>query len=150
VVVPTPRVEDVIIVGFKQRAVTVALVLWALGCGGSPVAPGDVPYGQPFDLKVGESLRVGDDGLGVTFQSVKSDSRCPMDAMCIQMGDAVAALQFEVDGKTLTRDLHTDPAKTEARLDRYVVRLVTLLPYPSAARPTAPDDYVAQLRVDKD
>ena len=139
--------EDVVISGVRLCAIVLAAA--ALGCGGNAVAPGEVPYGQPFELKVGESIRVGNDGVGVTFESVKSDSRCPIDAVCIQAGDAVVALRFDLDGKTLTRDVHTDQGKSEVTLDRYSVRLVSLQPFPRSDRPTSPNDYVAQLRIDR-
>lgn len=40
------------------------------------------PLGQPFDLRPGASAAV-EGGLKVTFERVPSDSRCPMDALCI-------------------------------------------------------------------
>lgn len=135
--------------GFSQWAVSVACLLAVSGCGGAPSAPGDVPYGRAVDLRIGEPIRVGDDGLQVTFESVKSDSRCPIDANCIQEGDAVIAVLFRVDGASTSRDLHTDLAKAEARLDRYSVRLLSLQPYPRSDHPAQPGDYIAQVRVDR-
>ena len=82
----------------------------------SPSAPGDVPYGERFDLKVGESARVGDDSVGVTFEAVRSDSRCPIDAICLHSGDAVVALRFTVGGKTLAKDMLTEQNTTEVVL----------------------------------
>ena len=130
------------------RRCVVVLAVAALGCGGNVLAPGEVPYGQPFDLKVGESARVGDDSVGVTFEAVKSDSRCPIDAICIQAGEAVVALRFSVDGKTLAKEMGTEQGKSEVVLDRYSVRVVSLQPYPRSDRPTTPADYVARLRLD--
>jgi hypothetical protein len=132
--------------GVKRSVVVLAVA--ALGCGGNALAPGDVPYGQPFDLKVGESARVGDDSVGVTFEAVKSDSRCPIDAICVHAGEAVVALRFAVDGETLAKDMGTEHGKSEVVLDRYSIRVVSLQPYPRSDRPTAPGDYVAQLRLD--
>lgn len=121
----------------------------AAGCGDSPSAPGDVPYGEQFNLKIGESIRVGSDGVGVTFEAVKSDSRCPIDAICIQNGDAVAAVRFDLDGRTLRRDLNTERGTSEVVLDRYSVRVVSLQPYPRSDRPTPPAEYVAQLQLNR-
>ena len=102
--------------GVKRCVVVLAVA--ALGCGGNVLAPGEVPYGQPFDLKVGESARVGDDRVGVTFEAVKSDSRCPIDAICITAGEAVVALRFSVDGRTLAKEMGTEQGKSEVVLDR--------------------------------
>ena len=133
-----------------MRAVKASVMVAALaaaGCADSPSAPGDVPYGERFGLKIGESVRVGDDGVEVTFEAVRSDSRCPIDATCLHNGEAVAALRFTVGGRTLTRDMLTEQNKTEV-VDRYAVRVISLQPYPRSDRPTAPADYVAQLQLD--
>lgn len=135
--------------GFGRAMGVGLLAVSAVSCGGTVTAPGDVPYGERFDLKVGASRRVGDDGLRVAFQSVKSDSRCPIDAICIDAGNAVAAFTFTVDDRTLSRDVHTNPPQNRVSLDRYSVQLLELQPYPRSDRPTPPAEYVAQVRVDR-
>lgn len=135
-----------------NRLVRCAVVLGAViaaGCGDSPSAPGDVPYGARADIKAGQSVRVGDDGLKATFTAVTSDSRCPLDALCIDAGNAVLAFRFDVDGKALERNLQTRDNQVPVPVDGFRVRLLGLQPYPRSDRPIAPADYIAQIQVDK-
>jgi hypothetical protein len=135
-------------IGFVRCAVVLG-TLAAAGCGGSPSAPGDVPYGTRVDIKAGKPVRIGDDGLKTTFTAVTSESRCPMDALCIDSGNAVLAFRFEVDGGAIDRDLHTKAGQTAVPIDGFAVTLLALDPYPRSDCPIAPSDYVAQIRVDK-
>ena len=135
-------------VGTARASASFLLFLLA-GCGGSPAAPGEVPYGQRFDLRAGQRTTVGDDGLAVTFQTVKSDARCPLNATCIDIGDAVIALVLEHGGRAESRDIHTKPPRSQLRVDRFSLTLEALQPYPWSDRPVVPADYTATLKVDR-
>jgi hypothetical protein len=118
-----------------------------VGCASSAAAPGDVLYDSPFELKVGESITVGDDGVRLTFEQVVSDSRCPSDVNCIQAGEAIVALRLERADVSVEQRVSTNPARATARLDGFEVTLLSLAPYPRTDLDIAPDDYVATLRV---
>ncbi len=133
----------------RLRAGGFVLLMVLAACGGSPTAPGEVPYGQRFELKAGQRVTVGDHGLAVTFETVKSDSRCPLDATCIDIGDAVIALVLEHDRRTEAHDIHTKPPLSELRVDRFTLKLEELQPYPWSDRPVVPADYTATLSVDR-
>src|SRR5262245_10301992 len=138
----------------RMRAHTVRTVLavgiasLSLACTGNPTQPTDIPLGQSFDLRSGASATL-QDGLKVTFNSVQSDSRCPMDAICIWGGDATVKVALSRSGGShAERDLHTDIGGSQAAYLSYVIKLVTLAPYPRSDRPILPEDYVATLVVD--
>ena len=135
--------------GIRHGAMLLALFLAASACGGAPTAPGEVPYGRRFDLKAGQRITVGDDGLAVTFQAVKSDGRCPLDATCIDIGDAVVALRLEMDGREESRDIHTKPPQSQLRVDGYAITLQSLQPYPWSNPERPREEYVAQLSVER-
>jgi hypothetical protein len=79
----------------------------SLGCGGSSTSPTEVQLGQVFELRAGASATL-QDGLKVTFDGVRSDSRCPMDALCVWAGDAVVAVRLShAAGSPAERELHT-------------------------------------------
>ena len=101
--------------------------------------------GRAFDMKIGETIGIGD--LRLTFKSVESDSRCPIDAICVWAGDAEIALRIEQDGKAAVAALHTtlEPKKTE--WNGYTIALVSIAPSRKANTPVDPDDYRAQLVV---
>ena len=118
-----------------------------LGCMDSPTRPSEIPLGQSFELHPGTSAILRD-GLKVTFDGVRSDSRCPMDALCVWAGDATVAVRLSQPPATQAeRALHTDPSGSEAQYLAYVIKLVALAPYPRSDRQIRPDDYVATLTV---
>jgi hypothetical protein len=123
------------------------IALLSSACAGSSTSPGDTPLGQPFELRAGTAA-VLDGGLKVTFERVPSDSRCPMDALCIRAGEALVALTISQDGRNaVARELRTDSAGSETSYSGYSIRLIGLAPYPRSDRQILPDDYVATLAV---
>jgi hypothetical protein len=125
-----------------------AVASLSLGCGSNPAQPSNLPLGQSFDLRSGSSAAL-QDGLRVTFTGVPSDSRCPMDAMCIWAGDAIAKVSLsQSGGSPADLDLHTGAGGSQASYLGYVITLTVLAPYPRSDRPIRPQDYVATLVVD--
>lgn len=111
--------------------------------------PGDV------QLQVGQTATLDGGALQVTFVDVIEDSRCPMDVMCVWMGRAIVALHVVVDG--VDRDevmvtLYPGPQAQrqpdrDAMVDRYVLSLADLQPYPRAGQPQPLDQRVATIHV---
>ena len=121
----------------------VPLLLLIAGCSGSPTGPDRVQANQPFDLKVGQSA-VMTDGLRVRFDQVRSDSRCPMDALCVRAGEAVIAVTLSVPGEaSAARDLQTVAAQSHTSYSRFTITLSQLQPYPRSDRRIESDDYIA-------
>lgn len=103
---------------------------------------------QPFDLRVGASATLPD-GVKVRFDAVTSDSRCPLDAICVWAGEAVVAVSLlQTTGAQVQRELRTTPGASEATYPAHIVRLVALAPYPRSTELVRPADYVATLSVD--
>jgi len=133
-----------------MRVVVVAACLAAVvslgGCTGSSTTPGQIPLGQSFELRAGTSAAL-QDGLTVAFETVRSDSRCPMDATCVWAGDAIVAVQLsQSGGNQAARELHVNPgvpSGSEASYLTYSIKLVTLTPYPRSDQAIQPNDYVA-------
>jgi hypothetical protein len=128
--------------------VVLAATTLSFGCAADPAQPSR-PLGQPFDVRAGTTAVVGDD-LRVTFTGVKSDSRCPMDAVCIQAGEAIVALTLSPSAAApVERELRTSPGLSEVSYLSYVVKLVALAPYPKSTQQIRPEDYVATLTIDR-
>lgn len=102
-------------------------------------------FGRAFDIKIGETIGVGD--LRLTFNSVAGDSRCPIDAVCVWAGDAEIALRIEQGGQSAVAALHTnvEPKKTE--WNGYTISFVSIAPSRRAATPPDPKDYLATIVV---
>jgi hypothetical protein len=118
------------------------LLLLLAGCA-SPTQPDRVPRGEPFDLRIGESALTTDD-VGIKFDTVRSDSRCPMDAICVRAGEAVIALTISRVGEIPAgRELDTTPARSSATFQNVLITLRELQPYPRSDRQLRLEDYVA-------
>ncbi len=112
------------------------------GCSG-PTAPDRVPKGEPFDVRVGQSALTTDD-LRIKFDTVRSDSRCPMDALCVRAGEAVIAVTVARVGEVaIGRELDTTPARSSTTYLNFTITLSALQPYPRSDRQIQPADYVA-------
>ena len=123
----------------KYWAVVVLLVA---GCS-SPTRPDRVPKGEPFNLRIGESALTTDD-VRIRFDTVRSDSRCPMDALCVRAGEAVIALTVSRRGEIpVGRELDTTPARSTTTFLNFTITLSSLQPYPRSDRQIQPGDYVA-------
>ena len=120
------------------------------GCARDLPRPSQVPFGRPFDVRAGASATLPE-GLAVTFDRVRADSRCPMDVTCISAGDAVVIVLLASPGGALSeRELHTNPggaAVADTSYLSYAITLVALAPYPRTDRPIRPEDCVATLTV---
>ena len=123
------------------RIFVIVMALVAAACN-SPSGP-DAVAGEPFELKAGASS-VLPDGMTLKFDRVESDSRCPIDAICITAGDAIVTITLTPErGGSSSRQLHTQPGGSQISYGSYNIALTELQPYPRSSRPANPADYVA-------
>lgn len=117
----------------------------AFGCARhqpQPVAPG-----LEFELPLGQAAAVSG-GPVVTFREVIEDSRCPIDAICIQAGRATVRLTLAQGGTTRDLVLATREGREADTSGQYEIRLLSLLPPRSAAAPLPADAYRVTLLID--
>lgn len=113
----------------------------------SPSAPS--PVSRQVILAPGQSASVTEAGFAIRFEGVSGDSRCPIDAICIQGGDALVRIAvLPSRGSTQAYALHTGDMRPVAHED-VTIALVDLTPYPYSAHPIQPDDYRVTLRVSR-
>ena len=133
----------------RSAALAVSLTLVLAACAENPTGS-SVATGSEFQLRAGESVAIEGADLGLRFDLVASDSRCPADAICITLGDAEAVFTAAQVGRAATSlTLHTatrDGQRTT--VGAWTLTLLRLDPYPSSGRPIPPGDYRASLRVD--
>ncbi|MGE5926151.1 MAG: hypothetical protein ACM357_02270 [Gemmatimonadota bacterium] len=106
-----------------------------------------VPAGAEFEVPLGVTVRVAG-GPAVTFAEVLEDSRCPIDAVCVQAGRATVRLTVDHGGMREEFRLSTREGAVADTVGRHAVRLVAVLPAPRAASPTPRDAYRVMLQVD--
>jgi hypothetical protein len=108
----------------------------------SPTAPET----SPVTLAIGQSVPLPGTPLSVRFTGVPNDSRCPKEALCIQLGEAVVALEAGSGSNSSRLELRTSDAGRVAHVEGYRIELQSLQPYPSASHPIAPAEYRATLQ----
>jgi hypothetical protein len=124
-------------------ALTLIGLLMLAGCDErTPTSP-SVPLNQPFTLAVGESATIAGAAARLEVLRVSGDSRCPVDAICIQGGDAVVHIAVH-DRGVAEYELHTgDAARASVRHGVLRITLVDLQPYPFSSRTIGPGEYRA-------
>jgi hypothetical protein len=131
-----------------MRLLFIVAVLAICGCSGGPTQPDRIPAGRAFDLGVGQTAMMTD-GLRIRFDTVRSDSRCPMDALCVRAGEAVIAITLSLPGEAaIGRELETVPARSRTTYSRFTITLSQVQPYPRSDRQIQPRDYVATFIVE--
>ena len=104
---------------------------------GAVEPPARHALGDTVRIAVTRSALFDGGALRVTFVAKESESRCPANAMCVQMGDASALVRLEGAGRSVDRSLHTSVEPRGAAHAGYRVRLVNLEPYPGTELPEA-------------
>ncbi len=123
------------------------LFTMSVGCASIPTQPSPLPLGKSFELRAGASATV-QGGLTIVFERVASDSRCPMDALCVWAGDATLSLRLSAStGQPAIRELHTQDSGSELSYSNCTIALIGLAPYPRSDRPIQASDYVATFSV---
>ncbi len=127
----------------RVRVTVLSLVLAACH---SPTAP-TVEVNEQFSLAPGETAIVRESLARVRFLGVQNDSRCPMNALCIQQGDATVRLDISGGGASQrTYDLTVNAGKS-ALHGALTIALEQLQPYPVLPATIQPGDYRATFRV---
>lgn len=138
-----------------SRGFLAVAALGVAGCGAAEPGPvaGEELQGGPVvvaavdgrvRLAPGETARLAGGTVFLTFLEVQSDSRCPIDAVCIHEGNAAVAVRVRAGSgptRTLTLGTHEDPRQVE--VGGILIRLERLEPAPRAAESTPRGDYRA-------
>jgi hypothetical protein len=101
--------------------------------------------GNSFKIKLGQTLEFQDADLSVTFEELLEDSRCPEGATCFWAGNGRVIIQLN----DLQTELNTylDPKSID--LAGFEIELLSLTPYPEINNEVEPEDYFAELVVEK-
>lgn len=126
------------------------LLICPLACASNPAGQGNPQdAGTPVVLAPGESRRIPDTDLTISFVRVVEDSRCPTGVTCIREGDAAVLLRVDKPGIPASEmTLHTSgPGAVEQSVDNVTIRLAGVTPYPAADSKPRPDEYRVTLLI---
>jgi len=113
-----------------------------------PSASDVIAVDRDFDLKPGQTARVGGTAITVSFVGVPEDSRCPVDVQCVWAGNgAVSLVVTDETGAKSTVILNTTLSPRSARVSGYEINFAGLKPEPKQGSPIPLANYVATLRV---
>ena len=103
-----------------------------------------------FFLRVGQEVRAPDSTMRIGFGGVRSDSRCPVDVICVWQGDAAVEIGVAFGmGPTVPYVLHTALEPRSVELGIYRITLAEVRPVPVSTSRIPPDHYVAGLRLER-
>jgi hypothetical protein len=110
-------------------------------------------------LKIGETLHY-DEGLSITFLAVGKDHRCPINARCIDAGDAEVILRVKLDNqkpRTVTLHTHKKPRQLVIPVEypdgmagipkSYLISVASLSPLPYIGKKIRRRDYRLKLAI---
>lgn len=102
-----------------------------------------VKLGEEFALKLGNHATLQGMDLTIVFRDVIEDSRCPEGAVCVWEGNAKIVLGVNQTAIALNTTLEPKQVSYSA----FVIRLLSLYPYPKFGQQIKKEDYVAALIV---
>jgi hypothetical protein len=112
--------------------------------------PTEAKLNKEFEIQVGKSVSIRNEGMKISFSNVAEDSRCPEGVACVWAGNGKVVLKLSKAGKrSATMSLNTglDPKHDIYR--GYDVKLVSLNPYPKKNVGIKKEEYVARLVVSR-
>ncbi len=128
-------------------SIIVSLLILA-GCSDTSTNFNEVELNKEFNLQLGDSAILANQGLVIKFKTVSEDSRCPIGLRCFWAGNATVVLELKSSGA----DMHTVELKTYldpkyVEFSDLIIILNDLNPYPKQDEIINPPDYVAKLVV---
>jgi len=106
--------------------------------------------GQEFTIGVGQSVKVSEEDLVITFNEVTGDSRCPQNVTCIWAGEVKAKVTVDYEGKEYPIELVEPGSADKAEYEFSGYTLVYHIdPYPIAEEEISSDEYRLTMTITK-
>ena len=130
-----------------RHAFLILLAAATLGCDSSPTQP--APLNTEFTLAPGQTAAIDQGSVRLKFVEVLRDSRCPINAICVTAGEAVA--RIEISGGLNRLETHEIAAYSTKTFDTFdvTVEFPNLQPHPFAPHVIPPADYRATFKVSR-
>jgi hypothetical protein len=123
------------------------------GCDSAPaIAPGIGAhrFGETFTTAAGK-LEIIPNQIGISYEEVSDDSRCPKNVTCVWQGAATVNMVAMVEGDQPEQhrfQLATAPESARSVVYKgFRVELIDVTPHPDGSAKPAPEHYRVSLRV---
>jgi len=127
-----------------------AILLATSGCGGGP---SDIKarINEEFSLSMGQRALIVGENLGIRFEEVTEDSRCPREVTCIWAGRVTCMVEITQASASYRMALTEPGLSDEYSRESYEGYELAfhVTPYPEAGKKILPDEYRLLLTVSK-
>ena len=134
-----------------KGAALAAFMLAAVGATLPAAAQTLVQLGVPFGMRIGDTVEIEGHVMTVTLTALVEDSRCPIDALCIQAGRVVIGLAvtvgLDLPGRP-AEDVTIDTMGETATVAGVVLNLLQAKPSRRSTETIEPEDMGFLLRAD--
>ncbi len=113
-------------------AILFLLLILLLNCSDSITNP-NTPFAlsDTVKIKYKETVHHEKENISLTFNSLISDSRCPIGVLCVWEGNAKIGFKFSNQNNSVNFSLHTYRNFTrDTTLLGYNIKLISVSPYP--------------------
>lgn len=111
-----------------------------------------VVLGTPFDLMLQQSGLYAQDSVEIQFAQIVSDSRCPIDVVCVWAGQAEVAVRVQI-ADSAPQDvrlwLGKSESDTQVVVGGYRITLQALTPFPDTQNPPTDAERRVKLLLEK-
>jgi len=116
-----------------------------------PINPINFSVGIPFQLEEGKTLFLENGKIKIESLGVLEDTRCPLDLECFWGGEVIIGFRITENGKNVSNfNLSIGEIPKESafrRIDKYIINLQDVVPYPSIGVKIYHSNYKASLIV---
>jgi len=127
-----------------------ALLLPLSGCSSGPSLV-EAALGQEFSLAMGQQASMTGESLGIRFEAVVGDSRCPQDVNCIWAGEVTCTVLVTRGNSSHLMELTERGLSSGYATERYQEYDLSfhVEPYPKAGQEIPANEYRLKLIVGK-
>ena len=105
--------------------------------------------GEEFTLPAGKTAVIEGEDLSLKFVEVTSDSRCPSDVVCVQMGSAKCDVVFIYQGRNYPVTLEAGGEADDSLVFTDYTVEFNLQPYPVSSKQIKPEEYKLVMTISK-
>lgn len=105
---------------------------------------------KEFSVAAGQVVTIEGEQLVIKFKTILEDSRCPINAVCVWVGNGKVELEIlDIDGQNKTVILNTEDEPKEIALKGHKLKLLSLNPPRIDGVSLSSKDYAVVLRVER-